>query len=90
MKQSEYLRYDATALADLIRRGEVTSGEVCEAAVERATRVNGKLNAICYPQFSEAPAQPFPEQGVLRAFPCCSRTSPRNRQTIRVPTEAAV
>lgn len=69
MKQSEYLRYDATALADLVRRGEVTSREVCEAAVERATRVNGTLNAICYPQFSEAPAQQFPEQSVFAGVP---------------------
>jgi amidase len=69
MKQSEYLRYDATALADLIRRGEVTSREVCEAAVERATSVNGSLNAICFPQFSEALAQDFPEQGVFAGVP---------------------
>ena len=69
MKQSEYLRYDATALADLVRRGEVTSREVCEAAVERATRVNSTLNAICYPLFSEAPAQHFPEQAVFAGVP---------------------
>lgn len=54
MKQSEYLRYDATALADLIRRGEISAREACEAAIERATRVNGHLNAICHPQFSDA------------------------------------
>ncbi|MBQ0833598.1 amidase [Marinobacter sp.] len=69
MKQSEYLRYDATALADLIRRGEVTSREVCEAAVERATSVNGSLNAICFPQFSEALAQDFPQQGAFAGVP---------------------
>ncbi|MBW4935218.1 amidase [Marinobacter sp. F4206] len=69
MKQSEYLRYDATALADLIRRGEVTSREICEAATERATRVNGTLNAICYPQFSEAPGQEFPEQATFAGVP---------------------
>ncbi|KMQ73045.1 amidase [Marinobacter subterrani] len=69
MKQSEYLRYDATALADLVRRGEVSAREVCEAAVERATRVNGKLNAICYPQFSEALGQSFPGQSVFAGVP---------------------
>ncbi|WP_193601585.1 amidase [Marinobacter salexigens] len=69
MKQSEYLRYDATALADLIRRGEVTSREVCEAAVERATTVNGSLNAICFPQFSEALAQEFSKQGTFAGVP---------------------
>jgi len=54
MKQSEYLRYDATALADLIRRGDVKPREVVDAAIERANQVNGTLNAICQPQYSEA------------------------------------
>ncbi|MBU2955056.1 amidase [Marinobacter sp. F3R08] len=69
MKQSEYLRFDATALADLVRRGEVTAREVCEAAVERATRVNGTLNAICHSQFSEAFEQGFPEQAAFAGVP---------------------
>ena len=69
MKQSEYLRYDATALADLIRRGEVSSREVIEAAVDRASQVNGTLNAICHPQFSEATVQSFPEDGVFAGVP---------------------
>jgi len=46
MNQSEYLRFDAVALADLIRRREVTAGEVCDAAIERAASVNDRLNAI--------------------------------------------
>lgn len=69
MKQSEYLRYDATALADLIRRGDVSSREVVEAAVDRANRVNGSLNAICHPQFSEAMAQSFPAQAAFAGVP---------------------
>jgi len=69
MKQSEYLRYDATALADLIQRGDVTSEEVCMAAVERAGRVNGALNAICYPQFPDALAQEFPKQVTFSGVP---------------------
>jgi amidase len=69
MKQSEYLRYDATALADLILRGDVTSEDVCKAAVERANRVNGTLNAICYPQFSDVLVQKFPEQSTFSGVP---------------------
>ncbi|MBE0486341.1 amidase [Marinobacter sp.] len=57
MKQSEYLRYDATALADLIRRGDVSSREVVDAAIERANQTSSILNAICHPQFSEAMSQ---------------------------------
>lgn len=69
MKQSEYLRYDAVALADLIRRKEVTAREVCDAAIERATSVNDRLNAICYPQFSDAQEQSFPVDGTFCGVP---------------------
>ncbi len=69
MQQSEYLSYDATALADLIRRGEVSSREVCEAAIDRATRVNGTLNAICHPQFSEALEQKVPAGELFSGVP---------------------
>lgn len=69
MKQSEYLRYDAVGLADLIRQGEASPREVCEAAIERATRVNGSLNAICYPQFSEALNQPHERTGAFAGVP---------------------
>ncbi|MDX1756256.1 MAG: amidase [Marinobacter sp.] len=68
MKETDYLQYDAVALADLIRRKEVSTREVCEAAIARAQRVNGTLNAICQPQYSEAltrqPAVEGPFAGV--------------------------
>jgi len=69
MKQSEYLRYDAVALADLIRRGEVSASEVCEAAVERAATVNGTLNAICHPQFSDALGQAYIPDSTFSGVP---------------------
>ncbi|MBL3558472.1 MULTISPECIES: amidase [Marinobacter] len=69
MKQSEYLRYDAVALADLIRRNEVSGREVCEAAIERASAVNSKLNAVCYPQFSDALSQSYPPDGTFSGVP---------------------
>ncbi|MGC8119785.1 amidase [Marinobacter sp. VGCF2001] len=69
MKPSEYLRYDATALADLIRRGEVSAREVAEAAIGRAGQVNPRLNAICRPQFEEALTQDFPAEGAFAGVP---------------------
>lgn len=42
----EYSEYDALGLAELIRKGEVSRAEVCEAAIERLERVNPKLNAV--------------------------------------------
>lgn len=69
MKQSEYLRYDAVALADLIRRSDLTAREVREAAIKRAETVNGRLNAICQPQYSEAREQAVKEDAPLAGVP---------------------
>lgn len=69
MKQTEYLRYDATALADLIHRKEVTSAEVVAAATARAAQVDGQLNTICHEQFAEARSLPVPGSGLFAGVP---------------------
>ena len=46
MNLSEYLALDATALADLVARGEVTPTELLALARQRADAVNPSLNAI--------------------------------------------
>jgi amidase len=43
----EYAQYDATGLAELVARREVTPGELLEAALTRAQALNPRLNAIC-------------------------------------------
>lgn len=43
---TNYQQYDATGLADLVRRGEVTAGELLDTALARTEAVNGKINAI--------------------------------------------
>ena len=43
---SELDRLDATAMAELVRSGEVTPGELAEAAVERIEALNPALNAV--------------------------------------------
>jgi amidase len=45
---------DATAQADLVRRKEVSPLELVEAAIARAERVNGELNAIIHPLYDQA------------------------------------
>jgi len=54
MKREEYLQYDATSLAELIRMGEVSGAEVTDAAIARAEAVNPAINAVCIPLFEEA------------------------------------
>lgn len=45
---------DATAQAELVRKGEVKPVELIEAAIERAERVNPSLNAIVTPMYDLA------------------------------------
>jgi amidase len=47
----EYIRRDGLGLAGLIRRGEVSAAEVCEAAIARIGQVNPAVNAVVRPMF---------------------------------------
>jgi len=63
VKVSEYADLDATSLAALVRRGEVTPAELAATAREAVTAVNGALNALAFPLYDEplacAPDGPF-------------------------------
>lgn len=48
---TEYERYDALGLAELVRNGDVTPGELCEAAIFAIERANPALNAVVTPMF---------------------------------------
>jgi amidase len=50
----EYDDLDATALADLVRGGEVHPRELVDAAIERAESRDPRLNAIVHTQFERA------------------------------------
>jgi amidase len=50
----EYDELDATALADLVHRGDVRPRELVECAIERAEARNPALNAIIHRQFERA------------------------------------
>ena len=49
-----YADLDATDLAGLVARGELSALEVLEEAIERAERVNPQLNALVYPWYDHA------------------------------------
>ncbi len=57
MKAEEYCGYDALELADLIRRGETSAAEVCEAAIARVEALNPRLNAVTAHRFEQARAE---------------------------------
>lgn len=48
---------DGLGLAELVKTGEVSPTELCEAAVEAALALNGQLNAITTPMYDQAVAK---------------------------------
>ncbi len=46
MREDEYIQHDATALADLVKRGEVTATELLDVALGRLSRWNPLINAV--------------------------------------------
>lgn len=48
---------DATAQAELVRTGELSAGELVDAAIERIEAVNPELHAVIHPLFDQARAR---------------------------------
>jgi Asp-tRNA(Asn)/Glu-tRNA(Gln) amidotransferase A subunit family amidase len=51
---ADYEQYDAMGLAELVRRGKVSPGELLEAAVERVERRNPVVNAVVLKLYDHA------------------------------------
>jgi amidase len=67
----EYLEHDATALAALVRAGEVTPAELVERAIAQIETHNPRVNAVIHRMFEQARAavaQGLPD-GPLRGVP---------------------
>jgi amidase len=54
MRPEEYVAFDATGLAELIHRREVTPLELTEAAIERIEALNPRLNAVVERDYGRA------------------------------------
>jgi amidase len=66
----EYLELDATGLADLVRKGEVSAGELVECAIERIEALNPQLNAVIHRFYDRArDAAKTPPQGAFGGVP---------------------
>jgi amidase len=71
LSDHEYLLQDATGLAELVRRGEVTPLELAETAIARIERLNPRVNAVIHRMDAAARATargPLPE-GPFRGVP---------------------
>jgi len=51
-----FVRMDGMAQADLVRRGEVSSLELVDAAISRIEKLNPKINAVVHTRFEKARA----------------------------------
>lgn len=62
---------DATAQADLVRRGEASPAELVDAAIARVEALNPELNAVIHPRFDEARTEAAGElpDGPFRGVP---------------------
>ncbi|MGE0126815.1 MAG: amidase [Blastocatellales bacterium] len=57
MTLTEYDKYDALGLAELIAKKQITSAELLNAVRQRVEATNAKLNAFCYLFFDKAEEQ---------------------------------
>lgn len=57
MKFTEYVAVDATGLAALVARREVSAGELLDIALAQHHRTHARINAICRPMEAEARAR---------------------------------
>ncbi len=71
MQTTEYERLDGLALAKLLERGEVTSAELMDCAIELAEQRNPVLNALTYPRYEESRgiAAGWTPRGPFRGIP---------------------
>ncbi len=71
LSDAEYLRHDATALAQLVRTGAVSPLELVETALARIDRLNPRVNAVIHRMDGSAraaAARPLPD-GPFRGVP---------------------
>lgn len=66
MTFEEYQKYDALDLADLVRRKQITAGELAELAIAWAEAINPSINAVIQPLYelgrqmaADGPSGPF-------------------------------
>lgn len=67
LRLDEYVDLDATALSDLVRRGDVTSSELVSLAAEQHRNTHGDINAVV--EWYDDPEPCSNEQGPLAGVP---------------------
>ena len=71
MQDHEYEKHDGLALADLLRRGQVTAHELMQCAIRLAQKRAPALNALCFEQYEQSLdiARDWQPRGVFAGIP---------------------
>jgi amidase len=69
--KDEFIGYDAVALGELIRKGEIKPTELLETVIQRIERVNPKINAVIHKMYDQARemAEAGPVEGIFSGVP---------------------
>ena len=66
---AEFARMDACEQAELVRSGQVSPGELVDAAIAAAERTNPAINAIIHPRYEAARAESISATGPFAGVP---------------------
>jgi amidase len=69
--KDEIIGYDAIALGELIRKGEIKPTELLETVIQRIEKINPKINAVIHKMYDQARevAKAAPAEGVFSGVP---------------------
>ncbi len=69
--KDEFIDFDAIALGELIRKGEIKPTELLEIVIQRIEKINPKLNAVIHKMYDQAreTAEKKPIDGVFSGVP---------------------
>ena len=84
----ELATLDATASAEMVKRGEVSPAELAEGAIERIEKINGDLNAVITPLYEKARAAV--EAAIRTATAGSSRSRMRRKPPATLRMHAAL
>lgn len=54
MKSSEYIRYDAIGLSELVKNGKISPTECIESAINQIEQHHARLNAVVTKNYEKA------------------------------------
>jgi amidase len=69
--KDEFIGYDAIALGELVRKGEIKPAELLETVIQRIEKINPRINAVIHKMYDQAreTAKANPVDGIFAGVP---------------------